>query len=124
MPTAIVTPDLDAIVSEIDIAAPPECVFRALTDAAQQMQWWNNDVCKVSVFEMDARVGGKWRFESADPTGKVEVNGVREFKAHGEIVELNPPRILRIPGSPTGTISRSAAVSYAGSSRAPAPAHT
>jgi hypothetical protein len=31
MPTAIVTPDLDAIVSEIDIAAPPERVFRALT---------------------------------------------------------------------------------------------
>ena len=72
MPTAIVTPDLDAIVSEIDIAAPPERVFRALTDAAQQMQWWNNDVCKVSVFEMDARVGGKWRFESADPTDKLE----------------------------------------------------
>ena len=94
MPTAIVTPDLDAIVSEIDIAAPPERVFRALTDAAQQMQWWNNDVCKVSVFEMDARVGGKWRFVSADPTGKLEVNGVREFKAHGEIVELNPPRVL------------------------------
>ena len=40
------------------------------------------------------RVGGKWRFESADPTGKLEVNVVREFKAHGEIVELNPPRIL------------------------------
>ena len=59
MPTAIVTPDLDAIVSEIDIAAPPERVFRALTDAVQQMQRWNNDVCKVSVFEMDARVGGK-----------------------------------------------------------------
>ena len=47
-------------------------MFRSLTDAAQQMQWWNNDVCKVSVFEMDARVGGKWRFESADPTGKLE----------------------------------------------------
>ena len=37
MPTAIVTPDLDAIVSEIHIAAPPERVFRALTDAVQQM---------------------------------------------------------------------------------------
>ena len=65
------------------------------------MQWWNNDVCKVSVCEMDARVGGKWRFVSADPTGKLEVNGVREFKAHGEIVELNPPVMGSVAGLPS-----------------------
>ena len=94
MPPATVTPDLDAIVSEIEIAAPPERVFRALTDATQQMQWWNNDVCKISLFEMDPRIGGKWRFKSADPTGKLEVNGVRDFQAHGEIVELDPPCLL------------------------------
>jgi uncharacterized protein YndB with AHSA1/START domain len=29
MPPTTVTPDLDAIVSEIEIAAPPERVFRA-----------------------------------------------------------------------------------------------
>jgi len=37
-----------------------------LTDAVQQMQWWNNDVCKVSVFEMDARVGGRVRTRVAE----------------------------------------------------------
>jgi len=94
MAPATVTPDLDAIVSEIEIAAPPERVFRALTDATQQMQWWNNDVCKISLFEMDPRIGGKWRFQSVDPSGMLEVNGVRDFEAHGEIVELHPPCLL------------------------------
>jgi uncharacterized protein YndB with AHSA1/START domain len=94
MTSTVVTPNQDAVISEIHIAAPPERVFRALTDAGQQMQWWNNDACTISLFEMDARVGGKWRFKSADPTGKLEVNGVRDFEAHGEIVELDPPRLL------------------------------
>lgn len=35
MTTTIVTPDQDAVVSEIQIAAPPERVFKALTDAGQ-----------------------------------------------------------------------------------------
>lgn len=40
MPRAQITPDQDAVVTEIDIAAPPERVFQALTDPAQLMLWW------------------------------------------------------------------------------------
>ena len=29
-----------------------------------------------------------------DPSGKIVVNGVRDFKAHGEITEFDPPRVL------------------------------
>jgi uncharacterized protein YndB with AHSA1/START domain len=35
-----ITPDQDAIVAEIEIAAPPERVFQALTDPAQLMLWF------------------------------------------------------------------------------------
>jgi uncharacterized protein YndB with AHSA1/START domain len=48
MATAIVTPDQDAIVSEIEIAAPPERVFNALIDPAQLMQWWHSDHARPS----------------------------------------------------------------------------
>jgi len=35
-----IMPDQDSIVTEIEIAAPPERVFEALTDPAQLMLWW------------------------------------------------------------------------------------
>jgi len=35
MTTTIVTPDQDTIVAEIQIAAPPERVFKAISDADQ-----------------------------------------------------------------------------------------
>ena len=92
MATAIVTPDQDAIVSEVEIAAPPERVFKALVDPAQLMTWWNSDQCKTEYFEMDARRGGKWRFGTRKST--LDVNGVNQFFCHGEVLEYDPPRIL------------------------------
>ena len=82
----------DAIVTEIEIAAPPERVFKALTEQKQLSLWWNDASCPIKLFEMDARPGGRWRFETQ--AGEIEVNGVREFKAHGEILEFMPPRML------------------------------
>ena len=35
MPTPSITPDQDAVVTEIDIAAPPARVFQPLTDPAR-----------------------------------------------------------------------------------------
>jgi uncharacterized protein YndB with AHSA1/START domain len=87
--------DPDAVVAEIEIAAPPHRVFTALTDPRQLIRWWGEEgPCKATVWEMDARVGGCWRFEAADPTGKVVVNGISNFKAGGEIVAFDPPRLL------------------------------
>jgi uncharacterized protein YndB with AHSA1/START domain len=92
-PPSQITPDQDAIVGEVEIAAPPKQVFRALTDPAQLIRWWGDDICKTSVWEMDARRGGKWRFEASDPSGKIVVNGVSAFAAYGEITEFDPPRL-------------------------------
>jgi uncharacterized protein YndB with AHSA1/START domain len=92
MAITIVTPDLDAIVSEIDIAVPPERVFAALTDPAQLMQWFSDASCPVKFWQMDVRKGGSYSYATAK--GNFEVNGVSEFECHGEIVEIDPPQLL------------------------------
>ena len=92
MTTTIVTPDQDAIVSEIDIAAPSERVFRALTDANELKHWFTNPECPSKVWEMDARVHGTYRY--ATDKGSITVNGVNQFECHGEILECDPPRVL------------------------------
>ena len=92
--TTIVTPDPDAIISEIDIAASPERVFKALTDPKQLALWFtdDSDSCPVKTWQMDARKGGSYHY--ATEKGKVVVNGVSEFECHGEILEFDPPRLL------------------------------
>jgi uncharacterized protein YndB with AHSA1/START domain len=92
MPKAKITPDHDAIISEIEIAAPPERVFRALTDSDQLMRWFTDASCPVKCWQMDARLGGKYSY--ATEKSNSVVNGVSEFKCHGEILEFDPPRLL------------------------------
>ena len=63
MSSAQITTSQDSIVTEIEVAAPPERVFKALTDPKQVIRWWGEeDPCKPRLWEMDARVGGRWRF--------------------------------------------------------------
>ena len=45
MAATFITPDQDAIVSEIDIAAPPARVFQALTTAAELKRWFTSTEC-------------------------------------------------------------------------------
>lgn len=87
-----VTSEQDAIVSEIDISAPPERVFKALTDPAELQRWFTNPECPAKSWEMDPRPGGHYRYETE--AGSVAVNNVRQFKCHGEILEVDPPRLL------------------------------
>src|SRR5271157_3220162 len=82
MATAAVTPDLDAVVGEIHIAAPPQRVFQVFTDPT----------CPIHRWEMDARLGGLYRYDTE--AGTTVVNNVREFECHGEIIEFDPPRVL------------------------------
>jgi uncharacterized protein YndB with AHSA1/START domain len=92
MPTTVVTPDHDALTTEIHISAPPERVFQAISDPTQQTIWWNHADCPLKTFEMEARRGGKWGM--ATRQAAITVNGVREFSCSGEILEFDPPRVL------------------------------
>jgi uncharacterized protein YndB with AHSA1/START domain len=92
MAQAVITPDKDGIVSEVQINAPAERVFQALTDPQQLMRWWNSDECQTEFFEMDTRPGGHWRFGTKQST--LTVNGVNQFFCQGKVLEFDPPRVL------------------------------
>jgi uncharacterized protein YndB with AHSA1/START domain len=83
------TADQDAIVCEVEIAAPPERVFQALIDPKQVMEWWRNDEVSVGRFELDPKVGGPFGYET-----KQTVDGVNKFCVEGEVLEYDPPRLL------------------------------
>lgn len=87
MATTRVTPDQDTIISEIDIAAPPERVFRSLCDAAEVRR----RSPELSAYEMDARVGGRWFLEMRLPQ---PYHGVTVIRHDGEVLEVDPPRLL------------------------------
>jgi uncharacterized protein YndB with AHSA1/START domain len=93
----------DAVTAEIDIAAAPERVFRALTDPARIFAWWSKEPSvELSVVEMDARPGGRWRLhwkpveglEQGESWAQLRRNGAHVYEAHGRIVEYDPPRLL------------------------------
>ena len=92
MPTMISTPSQDAIISEIQISAPAEHVFKALSDAGELQRWFRSPECPVKFWKMDARVGGHYSY--ATQKGSIMVNGVSEFECEGEILECDPPRLL------------------------------
>ena len=74
------------ILARVEIAAPPERVFRALT-TEELTKWWGADeLYRTTAFVMDLRPGGRWR---TDGVGK---NG--PFHVEGEVVEVDPPRRL------------------------------
>jgi uncharacterized protein YndB with AHSA1/START domain len=85
--SATVTSDQDTIVTEIEIAAPAERVFAAIADA---------DVVRrrapyLDLYEMELRVGGKWRLEMRMPKPH---HGVSVIHHEGEVLELDRPRLL------------------------------
>ena len=70
MATAQITPDHDAILAEIFIAAPPVRVFEAITDPKQRAQWWGQQgTFRVTESISDLRVGGKYSNEGVGPNG-------------------------------------------------------
>jgi len=88
MATATITPDQNAVIAEIFIAAPPARVFQAISDPAQLPKWWGqSDLYQVTKSTMDVRPGGKWRSDGVGADGQ-------SFYVEGEYLEVDPPRLL------------------------------
>jgi uncharacterized protein YndB with AHSA1/START domain len=86
--TSRVTPDGDTIISEIQIASPPERVFQALVDPKLVIQWWGEPgIYRCTEFHSDLRVGGKWSSVGVDGKGQ-------RFQVSGEYLEIARPRLL------------------------------
>jgi uncharacterized protein YndB with AHSA1/START domain len=78
----------DEIISEIQIAAPPERVFQALVDPLQVPKWWGQiGRYRCERFTADLRIGGRWQSSGPGPDG-------RDFQVSGEYLEIDPPRLL------------------------------
>ncbi len=88
MATATITPDQNAVIAEIFIAAPPARVFQAISDPNQLPKWWGQaGLYHVTKSTMDLRPGGKWRSDGVGADGKA-------FYVEGEYLEVDPPRLL------------------------------
>jgi uncharacterized protein YndB with AHSA1/START domain len=88
MAEAIISLDRDAVISEVEIATPPERIFQALITREQALQWGANEAFQLTRWEMDPRVGGEWNFTA------LETATSREYEHHGKIMEFDPPRTL------------------------------
>ena len=82
-------PDVERgmLLATIEIAAPPERVFRAVT-SEELVRWWGSaDTYRTARWTGDVRVGGAWRADYIPPDGK-------PFSTQGEFLELVPPHLL------------------------------
>src|SRR5436309_10184294 len=95
---AHITPDQDAILAEIFIAAPPARVFEAIADPKQRAQWWGvkepsgsgthqavplRGIGGKSAF----RSGGRWTNKGTGGTG-------RRFHLGGQYFEIYRTALL------------------------------
>ena len=79
----------------IDIDAPPERVFDALTDPAELAEWWGGDDETVRECEAEVRPGGSWTVHTVDRDGTERTTG-------GEYRVVDPPRRLEHTWHSTG----------------------
>lgn len=84
------------IVGEVEVAAPPERVYAALTDPADLAAWWGADeVYRTFDWESDLRVGGKRNCKAEN-----KVTGLKSTVT-GEYLEIDPPRVLAFTWEPS-----------------------
>ena len=69
------------------LQAPPQEVFKAWTDPGMLNRWMSASGGGTASWEVDARVGGRYRFEMKTPDGQVHVTS-------GVYHELEPGRRL------------------------------
>lgn len=82
------------LTEEIRIHAPPDRVFRALTDPSEILAWWSvTGMYETREAEMDVRVGGRYRL-----AGTSARRGT--FAVTGEYRVVEPPRRLSYTWTP------------------------
>lgn len=75
------------ILASVEIAAPPERVFEALTTAELARWWGSRETYRVERFTIDLRPGGAWRSEGRGADGHA-------FAVGGVVLEVEPPWLL------------------------------
>lgn len=76
--------DGETILAAVEIAAPPERVFRALTTEEAERWWGSPDTYRVTDWKAEVRVGGLWSLVVRRPDDSV-------FPASGTFLEIDAP---------------------------------
>lgn len=76
-----------SILAVVEIEAPRERVFEALTTAEVAKWWGSDDWYHVTRFEADLRPGGAWKSVGVSHDG-------RDFTVGGKVLEVDPPRLF------------------------------
>lgn len=69
---------------ECVLDAPPEEVFRMLTDSTELVKWWGPHGFTIPSAELNLTEGGRFGFRMAPPEGE-------PFHLSGEFLEIDPP---------------------------------
>lgn len=83
---AVALPSDTEIVMTRSFGAPAQLVFEAMTKPEHVARWWGCAEGTDSTFDIDLRVGGKWRY--------VLRMGGQEHAFSGEYIEIVPPVLV------------------------------
>jgi uncharacterized protein YndB with AHSA1/START domain/uncharacterized protein YciI len=76
------------IFATVDIAAPVERVFQALTSSEDVVRWWGSqDTYRTTEWIAEVRTGGRWQAKGVSADGST-------FTVGGEYLEVDAPRRL------------------------------
>jgi uncharacterized protein YndB with AHSA1/START domain len=93
------------IVATVEIAVPPERVYRALA-SEEIVQWWGSeDLYRTQKWEGDVRPGGRWRVIGAGADGQA-------FEVKGQYLETEAPKLLSHTWEPDWDQGRPTRVTY------------
>ena len=91
---AIADVSAGVILATVTIAAPPERVFRAITEPGEIVRWWGSDeLYRTTSHTADLRPGGAWRSEGKGSDGT-------PFAVEGEFTVVEPPHRLSMTWKP------------------------
>jgi uncharacterized protein YndB with AHSA1/START domain len=97
--TATVTlPTDEQILITREFDAPKHLVYRAWTTPELVKRWWSGHQGKMTIVEIDLRVGGRWRYVMV-------ADGGHEVAFHGEYREIVPnerivnTEVYEVPGA-------------------------
>ncbi len=99
------TPDDTSIVADRMFAAPPDRVWRAMTEPEHLRQWLGSPDFPLTTCEMDVRVDGAYRWVFGDPSGDhtMGVSGTfRDVERPGLLVSIE--EFDDFPGPSTNTL--------------------
>jgi uncharacterized protein YndB with AHSA1/START domain len=94
--TAVADVQAGVVKGDVEIAAPVEAVFRALTDPGELAAWWGSATdYRTHSWQVDLRAGGRWSCQAVD------AKDGHKSEVRGEYLTVEPPRLLVFTWEPS-----------------------